>query len=546
MRLYVQTARVDLGDPNREGKLLGGGGAGNVYAHPALVQGTCLKIYHRDRAKDYAAEHAAKVAAMVRNRPDLVFTADGATVQMAWPLDNVVDERGKFAGFVMPVIDFAHSWGGAQVIHPLKRMRGQIPLGQRLGLIVALNVANLLQSLHASGHAVIDLKPDNLRVYDQSRPERAGFVSLLDCDGFAISDNASGLFHPAGMATAEYAHPAWFDKSRGIDWLNAHGRDQDMFAAGVMFFQLLNGNIHPMAGSPVGAFAPPSSNPEKLAQSARFYAYGVRPNPNMRPDQDSLHPWMDRELRDLFDRTFLDVTPPGPPEWIRVLKRLNDPARACPVDPNHWRIGDECPQCALERQRPQPSPTATPAPPTGSQTALGATGAGSIPPAVAKAAAPVIRNPNPTTVANLGFQQQPANIKANLGNRAAGTASVRSAIVGFLLQIARLASVPVLLISFFLNLSIICMMIRNQIQQEMESPDVGFEILFYFVLVLVFHILSIPATIYFSILKASSPSLVQAGFLLRDNAGLSPHLFFWLAICVACVALLGAAWYLKK
>ena len=378
MRCFVESGRVDLGDPDRDGKLLGKGGAGNVYAHPALVEGTCLKIYHRDRGKDYAAGHAAKVAAMVRNRPDLVFTAEGNTVQMAWPLDIVVDERGTFVGFLMPVVDFAHSWGGAQVIHPLKRLRAQIPMGQRLGLIVALNVAHLLQSLHASQHAVIDLKPDNLRVYDTSQPERAGFVALLDCDGFLISDKASGRVHPAAMATAEYAHPAWFDKSKGMDWVNAHGRDQDMFAAGVMFFQLLNGNIHPMAGTPVGRFQPPSSNPERLAAAQRYYAYGVRPNPNMNPDRDSLHPWMDGELRDLFDRTFLGATPPSPREWIRVLKRLNDPSRACAADPNHWRIGDECPHCALQRARPQPSLDMAVKKGGVRQTALGSAGVGTV------------------------------------------------------------------------------------------------------------------------------------------------------------------------
>jgi len=350
MRFFVETGRVDLGDLTRE-KPIGSGGAGDVYLHRKLP-GRCVKLYKRDAAYDHAAAHSAKVRAMLANPPDLVLGPDG-TVQMAWPQAAVLDERGDFRGFVMPFIDFQASWGMHQVLNPRLRRARQIPDAQAFRLTAATNLAFLVESLHQAGHNIIDVKPQNMRIYG-SPAARAGFVALLDCDGFSISEGPGGQVYPATLATPEYAHPmgiAANGEGVDLDWMRRNPREQDLWAVAVLTFLLLN-ETHPLQGVPKRDFADyPTDLPTLTRRHAEVYAYGSRPNPRVEPKPDSQHEWFHPGLLNLFDRTFSgNFAIPPAREWRTALHGLLDPRQACPNDPNHWKLGDVCGQCARDRQ----------------------------------------------------------------------------------------------------------------------------------------------------------------------------------------------------
>lgn len=358
MKFRTSTREIDLSQQ----KPLGEGGAGIVYPMPGKPD-LCVKIYRRDANGDHARDHAEKVKAMVARPPDKVMAPDGKTVQMAWPKEVVTDESGTFRGFVMPVIDMKAARAMPRVLNPKLRRQHNIPDSLLFRLTAATNLAILMESLHSVGHNIIDLKPQNILAYLTPK-SRTGFLALLDCDGFSI-EGARGKRYPAALATPEFAHPQGLRPDGGIDldWMNAHGREQDLWSLGILIFLFLN-EMHPLQGVPEDGFRDfPTELPLLARRHKEVYAYGVKPNPRVRPRANSLHEWFDPRLRNLFDRTFSGDygALPSAREWSDVLKDLMSTKRACRKNHDHWRLGDECGQCALEK-RLGPPPAPPPAP----------------------------------------------------------------------------------------------------------------------------------------------------------------------------------------
>lgn len=351
---FLERSNIPLGDLENSAKLLHkGGGAGKVLKHPSLPD-SCIKLY---KTPELAALHADKVAAMIAQTPNgMRVEVEGVdTVQFAWPIDRVVNKSGQFLGFTMPLIDVANAWTGKYIIHPRLRSKNNIPNGQRVRLVVALNVAKLIQQLHNSGHYVIDLKPENFRVYNKKVQQRAGYVAMLDCDGFHVRDRQNGRTFRAATATPEYLNARAFAAGiNALDWANDNPREQDLWAAATLFFQLLNEMLHPMQGRLIDGKNAPTSNEGRLRNAAWHYPYGRIPSDVLQPDKDSIHAWMDDALRDLFDQTFLGLRTPAISEWIAVLNRLNDDRQRCLEDVNHWRLGSNCALCDLEAGRSPP------------------------------------------------------------------------------------------------------------------------------------------------------------------------------------------------
>ena len=108
----MQFLRSSNGQPVRllSRATLGIGGEARIYAVED-ASGLAAKIYHRPRQ-----EHAAKLAAMLANRPEDPLAGLGH-VSIAWPLELLTadDTSGRAVGFLMPrvvgmhpVIDFYH------------------------------------------------------------------------------------------------------------------------------------------------------------------------------------------------------------------------------------------------------------------------------------------------------------------------------------------------------------------------------------------------------------------------------------------------------
>ena len=355
------------GDP-----LFSNGAAGLIYAHPTN-RDLCIKLY---RDGTIAAAHEVKVRAMLANPPGDIFADVGGAriAQLAWPLE-AVRKQGKFAGFVMPYIDKSRAIKMDRLIRPIWRTRDKLPEHQFYRLLVCLNVAKLLRSVHLKGHRMIDVKPANIFVYawNPNSPQKgAGCVALLDCDGFSIA-GASGKSLRGDFASDDYILPTALKPSGAFDgdYLNNHAVEQDTWAFAVVAFQLLNEGLLPIIAEPIpgSGVVLPGTNMESWRTLGKdTYAYAQRGGAKVRPPAESLHHWMSSQLRNLFDKTFLNPTNPPPlKDWIAELQRLTDKRQACKRNPTHWRLGDRCGQCEIAgdglRQTAMPRMAAAPPPP---------------------------------------------------------------------------------------------------------------------------------------------------------------------------------------
>jgi hypothetical protein len=372
------------------GARIGGGGAGDVY-HIQGQATLCVKIYN-SAATAAAAE--PKVRAMLANPPDNVSAltrAGTVVVQMTWPQEAVL-QNGRFVGFVMPLIDKSRSWPTFELAQPVFRAKNNLPEHLRFRLLVALNLALVLQGLHLKGHRMIDLKPDNVRVYRWNPSNKhdqpaSGYVVLLDTDGFSIA-RGNGQRFPADMTTDNYRLPPAIkpDGSWDSAVINNHGVEQDIFAFSVMAFELLNSALKPIdAVEQAGRSILADTDRDRwMRMERRTYAYGAGGGAQVKAPAHSMHGEFSPKLRDLFDRSFLTPTNPAPlSEWIAELKRLfESQSNACAVNEFHWKLGDTCGACAAEKRlkastvAPKPAAPAQPAqqyrapPPRSVQTAM--------------------------------------------------------------------------------------------------------------------------------------------------------------------------------
>ena len=334
------SARITLG------RLIKSGGAGSVYLLPQRPQ-SVAKLYHDHLHPD---AYDRKVAAMLALSPDLPVREERGEryVQIAWPTELVHDARGRFLGFLMPLLDIAATSELEAVLQERQAAAQGLPTGLGAKVTLAANLAAVVAALHRKQHYVVDLKPVNLRFYRKSL-----YIALLDCDGFSIRGN--GERFRASQFTPDYLAPECQRNGIASDGEQA----QDLFALAVVIFRLLNFGIHPFTGKPASQRVP-TDIPGRIR--AGCYAYGRTPNPAMAPSPVSGHALMPGELREMFDRAFGGRSRPGAEEWAGLLARYarRDGGQLvrCTRNPAHQHFsGLACAACAraqlLDRTRRQ-------------------------------------------------------------------------------------------------------------------------------------------------------------------------------------------------
>lgn len=354
------------------GKLVKSGGAGSVYLLPGSPQ-QVAKIYH---AGDEVRVYERKVEAMLELTPELPELVDGGRrfVQIAWPQALLRDARGRFLGFLMPVVDVDATSELEVILQERQARAAGLPTGLGAKVTLAANLAAVIAALHAQHHYLVDLKPVNLRFYRDTL-----YMAMLDCDGFSIQGSGERFLAP--QFTIDYLAPEFH--ARGIT--AAGEKEQDRFAMAVVIFQLMNFGIHPFSGKPANDRVP-TDIPGRIA--GRWYAYGLRPNAAIAPSPVSAHASMPMELRRLFDQAFDGSSPsrPSAAEWSEVLKvfaqRSSQRLLVCGKDSSHQHFaGQACAACARATllkttakqqaargprvERPPPMPQwARPTPPT--------------------------------------------------------------------------------------------------------------------------------------------------------------------------------------
>lgn len=321
---------IEVGEPIAQGA------AGTI--HRVLGErGVVAKLYKK--AVNRTA-YEAKVAAMLASPPDLpTCEIDGGRyVQIAWPLAALYGGRGcEFLGFTMPEVDFKLSQPLDNIMQRAKRQQLGLPEDYRKRVVLALNLAGLMNKLHSSGHYMIDMKPQNMRFYPA-----VSYLAILDTDGFSI--NGPTRF-PAEQFSDGYIAPDCQGKKPA-----QLGLPQDLFALAVIIFRLLNNGLHPFQG----LLLPGQPTTEQERIGAGLYAYGQMPNRKTRPAPSSIHESFEDNTRDLFDRAFRNSPErPTAQEWHDHLRGLiaNKILVPCAANREHAHFSRGCGLCELDRVR---------------------------------------------------------------------------------------------------------------------------------------------------------------------------------------------------
>jgi DNA-binding helix-hairpin-helix protein with protein kinase domain len=356
------TLLLGSGAPLAAGPRLAAGGQGEVFAVESPPGYVFKKYFPRELSKDPELE--ARLLSMVSNPPAGWRELSGH-VTMAWPAD-IVYEDGRFAGFIMPVIDMASTAGIHRLTNPSDRNRkDQGPTGAwmarfswRYLVRTAVNLVKVTHAMHAAGTVIGDFNDANVRV------GRDATVTLLDCDSMQISDPATGTKYLCRVGRPEFTAPELLHE----DWsVTVREPSSDIFAMAIHLYALLLEGEHPFRG----VWDWEGEKPEVTELAARGIWANLEGGPLIpRPAAIGLD-LLPVEIRTLFRAAFEhgSYSPddrPGAGEWHHALRELEGGLRTCAVNAGHVYPGfhgGACPWCEHARRLPSPPPARPADPP---------------------------------------------------------------------------------------------------------------------------------------------------------------------------------------
>ena len=206
-------------------KPLASGGEGEIHS-VSRKPGIVAKLYFKKVLKP---ELERKICFMAANPPDA--SVLGA---IAWPIDVLYDQAGRFAGFVMPKMDTNAELGD---IYPYNV--GLIPrLSYPQRVIVAINIATVISAIHSAGFVFGDFNPRNIGVNLSS-----GHVGFFDTDTYHIANPATGETYRCMAGYPGYVAPELIKACKNTDFEHAplptFTRQTDLFALAIHIFKLL-------------------------------------------------------------------------------------------------------------------------------------------------------------------------------------------------------------------------------------------------------------------------------------------------------------------
>ena len=297
----LQVVRGDARTPLAlEAEPIGFGGEARIF-RSLNMPGRVAKIYHEQALAGHASR--AKLLAMLARPPRaLSVHAHGRELpEFAWPTELVEDERGRFAGFLMPEIahDGVASLGKYMALSLAQRALSPEDQSLPRRIAVCRNLSAAIAEVHRLNHFVVDIKPQNIAMYRDT-----GMVCLLDNDSFSIADEPTGRRFPATAFSSQYVAPEIL--ITGASAASVQDDTQDRFAMAVLMFQILNHGRHPFQGHPL---QPVVEWNDDLCVRQGYYPYGLTPHPAIAPAAGSVHDCLDAHTRRLFDRAF--TAPPA-------------------------------------------------------------------------------------------------------------------------------------------------------------------------------------------------------------------------------------------
>ena len=328
-----------------EANQLGSGGEGTVYSisgNPNSV----LKIYHPAKL---TSELRRKVELMlsIRSRFD-----NRVLSSLAWPTDIVNDDKGNFAGLVMPKV----------VGDPINKCyeANDFSVNYEQRICIAKNLCVAVDAVHSAKQTIGDFNPNNIIVN-----KKIGTVTLVDTDSFHLK-NDRGILFPCTVGLGSYVAPELQGIKLGASYLKTYTQETDRFSLAIHIFCLLMNGAHPFASrqSPINTIIgkssvvlPPTESLIKNGQSPHFSRKrsGTLPPPYC-PDIKMLP----SNIRGLFERAFDSghqnpAMRPSAEEWYDELSVVQRKTRKCLKDnthiyPDHVK---KCPWCEIHGSSPQ-------------------------------------------------------------------------------------------------------------------------------------------------------------------------------------------------
>ena len=244
-----------------------------------------------------------------------------ALQQMAWPQEIFRDPYGNVKGFLMRRFDATEDMADLPD-GTGSNMKSFIDWRKRV--VVALNLAYLVNEIHTMGQAIGDMNPKNFGVNMNS-----GFVCAFDTDSFHICNKQTHTWYPCIVLDEHYIAPelqarlqqgARVDSFRPEDTFTVQ---TDRFALAVLIFQLLFMGVHPFTaarvanrGSSVVIHRRESNIYQRMCP---FFnpAPGVTV-PVYAPPLSLVSPTM----QSMFRKAFLEDDRPSAREWAEALSQL--------------------------------------------------------------------------------------------------------------------------------------------------------------------------------------------------------------------------------
>lgn len=282
------------------------------------LSGYLAKIYHlSDSAR------VKKLEVMVANPPEDP-TSSQNHISIAWPKELLIDNSGSCLGFLMPEITQAKEL--LYVYNPRHRKKEAPKFNWYFLHITALNVASIIQALHAKNYIVGDMKSQNILVNDR------GLVSVIDTDSFQVKDPKTGTVYRCSVGSEGFTPSELIGK----DLSNlTQTRFHDRFRLAVIIHLLLFG-YHPFQGEWKGSGDQPGQD-ESISKG--FWPYGqnspLQPSCNTIP-LDVVHP----EIKKCFLKCFNDghTSPssrPSAEDWFKALEVAISDLTSCSKVANH-------------------------------------------------------------------------------------------------------------------------------------------------------------------------------------------------------------------
>ena len=246
-------------------------------------------------------------------------------ISFAWPQSLLKDDTGKIVGFLMPEI--VNSVELLEVYNPQRRQK-VLPGFNWLYLHTsAMNIASIIQAIHAKGYVLGDIKPQNILVSNQALP------AVIDTDSFQVKDPETGVVFYCPVGSDGFTPPELMDKDLGrVAQADVH----DRFRLAVIIYLMLFGD-HPFKGKWVGLGDSPDPS-ELLRQGWWPHA----PNQLIQPSQitiplNTVHPAVQSCFLRCFNAGHSNpALRPTAGEWVQALQSAALELQPCRQNPRHY------------------------------------------------------------------------------------------------------------------------------------------------------------------------------------------------------------------